>query len=83
MAEIGVSFRNDYGSSRRWVIVDSGRDPNAPPTIFDDYLDVGQSTSTLTLYSADGIYGQVTYQRSDGAPTVADSLTDGTTVGME
>ena len=83
MANISASFKNDYGDSRRWVIVDTGRDPNSPPTLFDDYLDPGAATPSLQLYSADGTYGQVTYQRSDGAATVADDITDGTTVSME
>lgn len=83
MPNISASFSNDYGESRSWVIVDSGRDPNNPPVIFNDYLDPGQATQSLQLYSTDGIYGQVTYQRSDGAPTVADNITDGATVSME
>jgi hypothetical protein len=83
MASINAVFSNDYGESRRWVIVDSGRDPNSPPILFDDYLDPGQITQSLQLYSADGIYGQATYQRSDGAPTVADNVTNGATVSME
>lgn len=83
MADISAIFSNDYGESRRWVIVDSGRDPNSPPVIFDGYLDPGQTTDSLQLYSADGIYGQATYQRSDGAPTVVDDITEGTTVSMQ
>jgi hypothetical protein len=82
MATISATFLNDYGQSRKWVIVDSGRDPNSPPVIFNDYLDPNQATDSLSLYSDDGIYGQVTYQRSDGAPTVADNITDGTQVRM-
>jgi hypothetical protein len=83
MASINAVFSNDYGESRRWVIVDSGRDPIDPPILFSDYLDPDQTTQSLQLYSADGVYGQVTYQRSDGAATVADNITDGATVSME
>jgi hypothetical protein len=83
MPTINASFRNDYSQSRLWTIVDTARDPNSPPVLFNDYLDPGASTAALALYSADGVYGQVTYQRSDGAPTVADSITDGSVVSME
>ena len=83
MGQISATFKNSYGDSRRWVILDTGRDPNSPPVIFQDYLDPDQSTSALNLYSSDGIYGQVTYQRSDGAPTNVDSITDGSEVAME
>jgi hypothetical protein len=80
--DISATFKNNYGQSRRWVVVDTGRDPNSPPTIFDGYLDAGQATASLAVYSSDGIYGNVTYQRSDGAPTVT-SVTDGSEVRME
>ena len=83
MADISATFRNDYSESRRFVIVDTGRDPNSPPVIFDGYLEPGQSTQTLTLYSSDGVYGKVSYQRSDGAVTVVDNITDGSVVSME
>jgi hypothetical protein len=83
MATINAIFRNDFSDSRHWTIVDTARDPNSPPVLFDDYLDPGAATAALALYSGDGVYGQVTYQRSDGAPTVADSITDGSVVGME
>ena len=66
MPNISASFRNDYSESRRWTIVDTGRDPNSPPVIFSDYLEPGQATQAFDLYSSDGVYGQVTYQRSDG-----------------
>jgi hypothetical protein len=49
----------------------------------NDYLEPNQVTNPLSLYSDDGIYGEVTYQRSDGAPTVVDSITDGSQVSME
>lgn len=83
MPNISASFRNDYSESRRWTIVDTGRDPNSPPVIFSDYLEPGQATQAFDLYSSDGVYGQVTYQRSDGAPTVSSSITDGSVVSME
>ena len=83
MADISATFSNDYGESRRFVIVDIGRDPNNPPGIFDGYLEPGQSTQSLTLYSADGIYGKVSYQRSDGAITVVDNISDNSAVSME
>jgi hypothetical protein len=83
MADISATFRNDYSESRRFVIVDTGRDPNSPPVIFDGYLEPGQVTQSLALYSADGIYGKIQYQRSDGAVTVVDNITDGSVVSME
>jgi len=83
MPQIAATFQNNYGESRKWVIVDVKRDPNAPPVIFNDYLEPNQVTNPLSLYSDDGIYGEVTYQRSDGAPTVVDSITDGSQVSME
>ena len=83
MANITATFRNTYGESRRWVIWDTGRDPNSPPIIFDGYLDPDGATNPLAIYSADGIYGTVQYQRSDGARTVQDSITDGSEVRMD
>ena len=44
LTDIAASFRNDFGDSRRYVIVDSGRDPNSPPGLLDGYLDPGQFT---------------------------------------
>ncbi len=82
MPNIRASFRNNYGESRRWLIWDIARDPNSPPVIFDGYLEPDQSTDWLTLYSSDGIYGRVTYQRSDGAPTTPMDISDGDTVNM-
>ena len=83
MASIHATFRNTYGESRRWIIWDTGRDPNSPPMIFDGYLDPDGATSPLAVYSADGTFGTVQYQRSDGAPTVGDNITDGSEVRME
>ncbi len=83
MPTINATFSNDYGQSRRWTILDTARDPNSPPVLFDDYLDPGATTAPLALYSGDGIYGQVLYQRRDGAPTTAASITDGSVVSME
>jgi hypothetical protein len=82
MADLTVTFLNNYGESRQWAIWDSGRDPNAPPVIFNGYLAPGESTAELALYSGDGVYGRAVYQRSDGAATVEDSITDRTTVRM-
>ena len=82
MANITATFVNSYGDSRKWVIVDMARDPNSPPILFNDYLDPDQSTPGLTLYSSDGIYRSVQYQRSDGAPTMVDNVTDGSQVSM-
>ena len=83
MASISASFCNNFGDSRLYVIVDAKRDPNAPPEIFRGYLEPNQSTDVLSLYSGDDSWGQVIYQRSDGAPTVVDTITDGSTVSME
>jgi hypothetical protein len=83
LATISASFSNGYSSSRRFVIADTGIDPNSPLTIFDGYLDINQTTDPLALYSSDGIYGQAAYQRSDGAVTIVADITDGSTVAME
>ena len=72
MAEITGTFRNTCGASRRWVIFDLDRDPNSPPIVFNDFLDADQSTDPLTLHSGDGLFGRIQYQRSDGAPQMAD-----------
>ena len=58
MPDISATFTNKYGESRKWVILDLGRDKNAPPVIFNDYLDADQSTPALTVYS-DGWHGTV------------------------
>lgn len=47
MADISANFRNDFGQIRRYGIVDRGRDPTNPPTIFDGFLDPGQATDLL------------------------------------
>ena len=83
MASIKAIFKNEYSESRRWVILDIGRDPNSPPVIFDGYLDSGSETGPLEIYSSDSIYGKTQYQRSDGAPTIEDSITEGSVVRME
>ena len=80
MATISATFKNDYGDSRKWVILDLGRDPNAPPVIFSDYLEPDQTTPPLGLYS-DGFAAHAQYARSDGAPTNVD-VNDGDTVSM-
>ena len=81
MADIWATFENGYGESRRYVIVDQGRDPNSPPVIFDGYLDPDAKTDWLALY-ADGSYGRVVYQRSDGGQQVVDSITNESNVRM-
>jgi hypothetical protein len=80
MADISASFKSNYSESRHWVIVDTGRDPNSPPTIFDGYLGPGDTTDVLPVYSS-GSSGTVTYQRSDGSPTNT-SVNDGDVVSM-
>lgn len=81
MPDITATFVNNSGQSRKWIVLDIGRDPNAPQVIFNDYLDVDQSTGALTLYS-DAFHGQAQYQRSDGPPTNID-VRDGDTVSMD
>jgi len=71
------------GDSRAWVIKDYGIDPNAPRVIFSDYLGPDDATAALGLYSSDGVYGKASYQRSDGAETMVDDITDGSEVRME
>ncbi|HEY1656503.1 MAG TPA: hypothetical protein VGF86_15480 [Candidatus Tumulicola sp.] len=80
MPDISATFTNKYSESRKWVIVDTGRDPNSPPIVFNDYLEPDQSTAQLTLYS-DGFGGHAQYQRSDGAVTNVD-VSDGDNVAM-
>jgi hypothetical protein len=82
MATLTASFINGHGSSIRYQIVDTARDPNSPPVLFDNYLDPEQSTGDLQLYSADGVYGSVTYIRSDGYSQVQSDITDGTAVRL-
>ena len=81
MADIYVTFTNNYGESRHFTIWDVGRDPNQPPKIFDEYLDENQATDWLALHG-DGSYGRAMYQRSDGAATTLD-VTDGSNVDMD
>ncbi len=83
MGYVNASFCNNYGDSRLYVIWDLKRDPNAPPEIFRGYLDPNQCTDTLALYAGDDLWGEVLYQRSDGAQNIVDSITDGSTVSME
>lgn len=83
MADINATFCNNYSESRKWAIWDMKRDPNAPPVIFNDYLEPNQCTGSLTLYAGDDLWGQAMYQRSDGAQNVVDTITDGSTVQME
>jgi hypothetical protein len=83
MPEISATFKSTYSESRRWIIWDQGRDPNSPPTIFDGYLGSDDVTGSLTIYSADGTYGKIAYQRSDGPVEIVDDVTDGSQVSME
>jgi hypothetical protein len=82
MAQISATFKSDYSESRHWVIQDIGIDQNSPATLFDGYLGPNDVTQPLPLYSSDGIYGLAIYQRSDGAPTRVDNITDGQQVSM-
>lgn len=78
MGDISATFTNNYGESRRYMIVDMGRDQYNPPVIFDDYLDRDQTTDWLTLHDE----GRVMYQRSDGPQQVEDNIRDGDNVRM-
>ncbi|SAK83688.1 hypothetical protein AWB78_04143 [Caballeronia calidae] len=82
MATLTASFVNGHGSSIRYQIVDTSRDPNSPPVLFDNYLEPDQSTGDLQLYSADGVYASVTYFRSDGYSEVKPDITDGSAVRL-
>ena len=81
MPNISATFLNNSGSSRRWVIVDLARDPNAPPVIFNDFLEKDESTPELALHSDDSIFGKAVYQRSDGPQQVVD-VSNGDVVRM-
>jgi hypothetical protein len=83
MPEISVTFTNNYGESRQYAIWDLGRDPNSPPVIFNDYLDVSQSTNPLAVHADEFGGSRVMYQRSDGLQQVEDSISDGQNVMME
>ena len=83
MANINATFCNNYSDSRLWVIFDMKRDPNAPPEIFNGYLDPNQCTDSLSLYAGDDLWGKAMYQRSDGAQNIVDTITDGSTVNMD
>jgi hypothetical protein len=77
MSEVSATFKSNYSESRHWSTSDQGRDPNAPPIIFDGYLAPSELTPQLSIYSSDGIYGEVAYQRSDGLLQVGIPVTDG------
>ncbi|QEE29674.1 hypothetical protein FTW19_17785 [Terriglobus albidus] len=77
MPTLRATFRSNYGESRLWTIVDQGRDPNSPPVIFNGYLEPNQPTEALEVYTDDGLYGKIAYQRSDGPMQVNVSVTDG------
>jgi hypothetical protein len=81
-AYINADFENTYGENRHFVILDTGIDPNSPRQVFSNYLEPGGRTGNLQLWASDEIYGRALYQRSDGAPTVADNITEGTVVRM-
>jgi hypothetical protein len=83
MGTVNASFCNGYGDSRLFVIWDLKRDPNYPPEVFRGYLDPSQCTDSLSLYTGDDMWGKVAYQRSDGAQTIVDTVTEGSTVNME
>jgi hypothetical protein len=83
MSEVIATFKSNYSESRHWSITDQGRDPNAPPVIFDGYLAPSEVTPQLSIYSGDGIYGEVAYQRSDGPLQVGVSVTDGSETLMD
>lgn len=83
MATITATFKNDYGESRKWTILDVGIDPVTPKLLFQDYLDKDQPTPALQLHQDDGgIQGHAQYQRSDGSPTNVD-VSDGDVVSMD
>ena len=81
MANINATFCNNYSDSRLWVIKDYACDPNAPPFIFSGYLGAGDCTGSLSLCISDGIYGRISYQRSDGPEQMVD-VSNGDTVQM-
>jgi hypothetical protein len=72
MANVNATFCNNYGESRLWVIKDYACDPNVPPVIFSGYLGGGDCTDSLSLCSADELYGKISYQRSDGPEQMVD-----------
>jgi hypothetical protein len=82
MPDINASFKSAYSESRHWSIWDTGRDPNTPLQIFDGYLEPNQATDLLPVYSSDGTYGTIAYQRSDGPMQVQVSVTDGGETSM-
>jgi len=82
MTFVSATFTNNYSASRFWTISDTGIDPNHPKVIFNDYLDVNDSTPVLQLRKDyGGTQGHAQYQRSDGQVTAVD-VTDGSVVGM-
>ncbi|MBC8724313.1 hypothetical protein F6X37_22790 [Paraburkholderia sp. 31.1] len=82
MAYISASFVNGHGSSAQYQIFDTARDPASPAPVYNGYLDPDASTGALQIYSDDGIYGNVTYLRSDGYSQVQSNITDGSEVRM-
>ncbi|MBI4790241.1 MAG: hypothetical protein HY782_24670 [Chloroflexi bacterium] len=83
MSTVYAAFCNNYSESRLYVIWDLKRDPNAPPVIFNGYLDSDQCTDWLPIYTGDDLWGKVLYQRSDGPQQIVDTITDSTTVRMD
>ena len=83
MPDIHVTFTNNYGESRLYQIWDLGRDPNAPPEIFNGYLDKDQSTDALAVHSNDFGETRILYQRSDGPQQVIDGFSEGDNIKME
>jgi hypothetical protein len=83
MPDIHVTFTNGYGESRQYEIWDLERDPNAPPQIFNGYLDSDQTTEPLGVLSNDFGGSRVAYKRSDGPQQVVDSLSEGDNVRMD
>ncbi len=44
MPDITATFRNKFGASKLWTVLDLGRDESAPSQIFRDYLEPDQVT---------------------------------------
>jgi hypothetical protein len=70
MPDINVSFRNDSGASRGWIVADLGRDAINPPVIFNGFLDADQVTDPIGVFASDGLNGQITYAGSGTAQQV-------------
>jgi hypothetical protein len=77
---ISATFRNDTAGRSQFEIDDLNTTP--PEIKFNDFLDPNDSTSALSLFGSDGVFGKAQYTRAGGATQVVDDIKDGDVVSM-